>query len=105
MQPAMQFVDERPIDSLRLKVWTGNGEFTLYEDDGQSFEFKLGAWATTPYRVKELDTVAIVEVEARQGDWAVGDRVVTVELVGVGEQSFNDQGSIQQLEFITLNET
>ncbi|MCY7320700.1 MAG: DUF4968 domain-containing protein [Phormidesmis sp. CAN_BIN36] len=105
MQPVMQFVDERPIDHLRLKIWSGDGEFTLYEDDGQSFEFKLGAWATTTYRVRELDTEVIVEVEARQGDWAVGDRVVTVELVGVGEQSFSDQGSAQQLEFIALNAT
>ena len=105
MQPVMQFVGERPIEQLRLKVWSGDGEFTLYEDDGESFEFQSGAWATTPYRVREVGTEVIIEVAARQGDWNVSDREVIVELVGVGEQTFIDHGSAQRLEFIALNAT
>ena len=105
MQPVMQFVGERPIEQLRLKVWAGNGAFTLYEDDGESFEFRSGAWATTTYRVREVETEVIVEVEARQGEWNVGDREVIVELVDVGEQTFIDHGNAQRLEFIALNAT
>ncbi len=104
MQPVTQFVDECPMQ-LRLKVWSGDREFTLYEDDGESFEFRSGAWATTTYRVREVETEVIVEVDARQGEWNVGDREVIVELVGVGEQTFIDNGSNHQLEFIALNAT
>lgn len=99
MQPVMQYVDERPIDTLRLRIWTGTGEFTLYEDDGESFEYRSGAWATTTYRVREAEQETIVEVEARQGNWTPSDREVVVELVGVGEQRFADDGSARQLKF------
>ena len=105
MQPVMQFVDERPIEQIRLKVWSGDGEFTLYEDDGESFEYRSGAWANTTYRVRAVEQEIIVEVEARQGDWKIGDREVIVELVGVGEQTFIDNGNAHQIEFIALNAT
>jgi alpha-glucosidase len=31
------------IAKLRLRVWPGDGEFTLYEDDGRSFDYRQGA--------------------------------------------------------------
>jgi len=52
-----------------------------------------------------VETEVIVEVEARQGEWNVGDREVIVELVDVGEQTFIDHGNAQRLEFIALNAT
>ncbi len=99
LQPVMQYVDERPIDHLRLRVWPGVGEFTLYEDDGDSFEYRSGAWSTTTYRVQETTVV----IEARQGDWKPSDREVIVECVGVGEQRFRDDGSARQLQFARSN--
>ncbi|KAM3091485.1 glycoside hydrolase family 31 protein [Phormidesmis sp. 146-12] len=95
LQPIMQYVDERPIDHLRIRIWPGMGEFTLYEDDGDSFEYRSGAWSTTTYRVQETT----VQIEARQGNWKPSDREITVECVGVGEQHFKDDGSARQLQF------
>ena len=105
MQPVMQFVDERPIEQIHLKVWSGEGEFTLYEDDGESFEYRSGAWASTTYRVRTVEQETIVEVEARQGNWKISDREVMVELVGVGEQTFIDNGNAHQIGFIASNAT
>ena len=45
MGPIKQYVDE-PVDGpLALTVYPGaDGAFTLYEDDGRSFEYRRGAW-------------------------------------------------------------
>jgi len=42
MGPVMQYADERPLDPLTLRIWPGTGEWTLYEDDGHTFEYRTG---------------------------------------------------------------
>jgi alpha-glucosidase len=101
MQPVMQHVDERPIDLLTLRVFPGEGELTFYEDDGRSFDYKSGAFCTTTYRVRVEGQEAIVEIEGREGNWTPPAREVVVELVGVGEQRFSDDGTARQLRFAT----
>lgn len=99
MQPVMQYVDERPIDELRLRVFPGNGEYTLYEDDGRTFEYQNGSSATTNMRVSINEEKTIVEISEREGKWTPPQREVIVELVGVGEQRFQDDGKSRSLTF------
>ena len=99
--PVMQYVDEHPIDQMRLRVWKGVGEFTLYEDDGHTFEYKTGAFCTTTYHVYSEQQRTIVEITAREGEFSPIMRETIVELVGVGEQSFLDDGTAHRLEFST----
>ena len=99
MQPVMQYVDRRPLDSLTLRIWKGTGEFTLYEDDGHSFEYRHGVWATTKYHVRMDGEKTIVDIAAREGKWTSSQREVIVEVVGVGEQRFEDDGSARSLTF------
>lgn len=99
MQPVMQYVDERPVDQIRLRVWSGQGEFTIYEDDGQSFAYRSNQWSTTTFRVYEQENITIVDIDQRQGEWQPNDREIIVELVGVGEHRFSDQGRDQELRF------
>lgn len=99
MAPVMQYVDERPMDELRVRVWPGTGEFNFYEDDGHSFEYRQGNWATTLYRVYLDGQQTVVEVSDRQGKWQPPAREVIVELVGIGEQRFKDDGSAQRFVF------
>jgi alpha-glucosidase len=101
MAPVMQYVDERPLDQLTLRIWMGTGEFTLYEDDGHTFEYKTGAFCTTNYRVRSEGQQTIVEIATREGDWTPAGREILVELVGVGEQRFVDDGMARQLTFST----
>jgi alpha-glucosidase len=99
MQPVMQFVDQRPIDELRLRIWSGTGELTLYEDDGHSFAYRQGASSLTRYRVHTSDNQTTVQIQAREGNWTPPDRTVIVELVGIGEQQFADDGRDRTLTF------
>ena len=101
MAPVMQYVDERPLDQLTLRIWKGTGEWTLYEDDGHTFEYKTGASCTTAYRVRTEGQQTLVEIKAREGDFSPAAREAIVELVGVGEQRFVDDGTERQLTFST----
>ncbi|MBH8563725.1 glycoside hydrolase family 31 protein [Nostoc sp. CENA67] len=99
MAPVMQYTDERPVDQMRLRIWRGKGEFTLYEDDGHTFEYQTGAFCTTTYQVITQGQQTIVEISAREGNFAPATREIIVELVGVDEQRFIDDGTAQQLIF------
>ena len=47
--PDMQWSDEKPADNIRLYVYTGrDADFTLYEDDGVTYGYEKGAYATIP---------------------------------------------------------
>ncbi len=89
MQPVRQFVDQHAIAQLTLKVAPGTGQFTLYEDDGQSFAYQQGDWLTTTYSVRQDDETAIVEQVAQTGQWSPPDREITVELLQPSGQSLN----------------
>ncbi len=97
--PVRQFVSEEPLESLRMRIWPGSGEWTLYEDDGHSFEHQKGVWATTNYQVYFEGERAIVEIAAREGQFLISEREVIVEVVGVGEQRFTDDGTVRRLTF------
>ncbi|MBD1944911.1 DUF5110 domain-containing protein, partial [Coleofasciculus sp. FACHB-712] len=99
MQPVMQYTDERLIDELTLRIWPGEGEFRLYEDDGHTFEYQTGAFATTTYRVDSQGQQTRVEIAAREGNWTPSTRETIVQLVGVGEQRFVDDSTARQLTF------
>jgi len=52
MQPAMNYSDERPLDTLLLAVYPSletPGQFTLYEDDGETLEYQNGSFARTSF--------------------------------------------------------
>ncbi len=108
MQSVMQYVDEKPLDSLTLRIYPGTGEFTLYEDDGHSFAYKNGEFATTTIRVYEENRQYIVKIGDRPrgsargdrtGNWQPTTREIIVELVGIGQESFIDDGTAQSLRF------
>lgn len=82
MQPVMQYVDEQPAPDLTLKVYPGEGQWTLYEDDGRSFEYQSGAWSATTYQVRQEGNRVVVERTKHHGNWTPGDRSITVELGG-----------------------
>lgn len=47
--PAMEWCDEKPADAIRLYVYAGaDADFTLYEDDGLTYAYEKGAYATIP---------------------------------------------------------
>jgi alpha-D-xyloside xylohydrolase len=53
-QPDMQYVGEKPADPITLYVYAGaNGKFTLYEDQGTTFDYENGAFSEIPISWEE----------------------------------------------------
>jgi len=47
--PLVQFAGEKPADPLELRVYRGaDGAFTLYEDEGDNYNYERGVHATIP---------------------------------------------------------
>ncbi len=47
--PDMQWSDEKPADDIRLYVYAGrDADFTLYEDDGLTYDYEKGLCTTIP---------------------------------------------------------
>lgn len=52
LAPVMKYSDERPLDTLTLRVYpaeTGETSYTLYEDDGKTLEYQSGRYAQTTF--------------------------------------------------------
>ena len=49
MGPDLQYAMEKPADVIELRVYRGaNGNFALYEDEGDSYRYENGVSATIP---------------------------------------------------------
>jgi len=52
--PVMQYATEKPADPIELRVYRGaDGEFTLYEDENDNYNYEKGAYATIPFAWNE----------------------------------------------------
>ncbi len=50
MGPEMQYVGEQTWDKLEIRVYPGaDAVFTLYEDEGDSYRYEQGVYATIPF--------------------------------------------------------
>ncbi|MFS8804047.1 glycoside hydrolase family 31 protein [Synechococcus sp. R55.6] len=84
-------------DQPHLKLYPGNGSFTLYEDDGETLAHRAGAWATTLLRLRQQNGQLILEIEARQGNWSPPQRSWLLELLGHTPLSLPDTGQPQRV--------
>ena len=64
MQPYQKRMTSALIDTLIVKVYPGEyGEFTLYEDDGISDDFKNGRWLKTKLTYTKLKNNITITIE------------------------------------------
>lgn len=49
MGPFLQYADEKPSDPVKLQVYTNaDSRFTIYEDEGNNYNYEKGVYATIP---------------------------------------------------------
>ena len=89
MGPEIQYSTERA-DTIELRIYRGaNGSFTLYEDEGDNYNYESGAYATIP--ISYNDNAGLVTIGARSGNFTgmLQNRVFTIVYVssnhGTGE--------------------
>ena len=66
--PEMQYVGEKAWDNLELRVYPGaDGEFTLYEDEGDTYNYEQGQYATITFHWS--DRSRTLTIGTRKGDY------------------------------------
>jgi alpha-glucosidase (family GH31 glycosyl hydrolase) len=87
LDPVRQYISQPASKPTELKIFPGtNGEFTLYDDDGESLGYLKGADSKTVWiHFKWLDATRklIVEPDKRMKKWPEGSRKFSVHLAGM----------------------
>ena len=66
--PEMQYTGEKPWDNLELRLYPGaDGTFTLYEDEGDTYRYEQGIYATI--RFDWNDQARTLTIAERQGSY------------------------------------
>jgi alpha-D-xyloside xylohydrolase len=59
--PDLQYATEKPADPIELRVYRGgDGSFSLYEDEGDSYRYEKGAYATIPVQWNEASKILTI---------------------------------------------
>jgi alpha-D-xyloside xylohydrolase len=66
--PDVEWSTEKPADPIELRIYRGaDGEFTLYEDENDSYNYEKGVYATIPLRWDEAKKT--LTIGDRQGQF------------------------------------
>jgi alpha-D-xyloside xylohydrolase len=80
--PDIQYTSEKKADPLILWVYTGaDGSFTLYEDEGENYNYEEGAYSLITFSWSENDQT--LTIGAREGEFPGMLRERTINVVKV----------------------
>jgi alpha-D-xyloside xylohydrolase len=84
MGPLVQYVAEKPADPIELRIYRGdNGTFTLYEDEGDTYHYEKGVYATIP--ITWNDATKTLTLGKRKGEFPGMLKERTFNVVFVNE--------------------
>jgi alpha-D-xyloside xylohydrolase len=95
MGPEMQYVGEKSWDQLELRVYPGaDGQFVLYEDEGDGYNYEKGAYSTI--NVKWNERTRTLTIGERQGSFKgmLQARKFTIVLPDGRQESVRYDGKI-----------
>jgi alpha-D-xyloside xylohydrolase len=83
--PELQYASEKPADPIELRIYPGaDGAFSLYEDEGDNYNYERGARATIPFVWN--DKTRTLKIGPRTGEFPgmLKERTFRVVLVAPG---------------------
>ena len=82
----MQYTSEKPMDTLEIRVYTGaDGEFTLYNDEGDNYNYEKGKYTRIPFRWNEQHRT--LTIDRRLGDYQGALKKQVFNIVWVNESA------------------
>ena len=91
--PEMQYTGEKPWDNLEIRLYPGaDGTFTLYEDEGDTYNYERGIYSTIPFHWN--DRSHTLTIGNRQGQYPgmLTNRKFTVVMPNGTSQTVNYNG-------------
>lgn len=98
--PEMQYVGEKSWDNLEVRVYPGaNGNFLLYEDEGDNYNYEKGVYATIP--IQWDDKARTLTIGERKGEYPgmLKQRKFTIVLPDGQQKVVEYQGMAVQCKF------
>ncbi|MFQ5430540.1 MAG: TIM-barrel domain-containing protein [Phycisphaerae bacterium] len=83
MRDVVQFVDERPLDELILRIFPGSGRGSFYNDDGISYAYESGEFILEDYEVSEAGAATCFELTRRLGSDAFAPKSYLLQFHGI----------------------
>jgi len=84
MGPDLQYAEEKPADPIELRVYPGaDADFTIYEDDNNTYDYQKGAYATIP--IHWNDSARTLTIDDRKGQFPGMLVARTFQVVIVGD--------------------
>jgi hypothetical protein len=66
--PVTSYSDQEPLEVVKLDVYPhGESRYSLYEDDGVTYDYQSGAYATTAFRSSQTAGSVGIEIGPRKG--------------------------------------
>jgi len=85
MGPEIQYTSEKPADPIELRIYReADGEFTLYEDEGDGYQYEKGVHATIPLSWNEAAGTLTIGNRAGAFPGMLKSRTFRVVFVGDG---------------------
>ena len=98
MGPEMQYVGEKSWDQLELRVYPGaDGEFVLYEDEGDGYNYEKGAYSTI--NIKWNERTRTLTIGERQGNFKgmIQQRCFTIVTPDGNQKTVEYSGKMQSV--------
>lgn len=95
--PEIQYTEEKPVDPVRLVVYTGeDAKFTLYEDENINYNYEKGLFSCIPFIYDEKKHV--LTIGERKGEFAgmLKERTFEIVLMSPGNASGVDLNAAAQ---------
>jgi alpha-D-xyloside xylohydrolase len=85
MGPDVQYSTEKPADPIELRVYSGaNGDFVLYEDENDNYNYEKGARAEIPLRWDDATQTLTIGERKGQFPGMLANRKFRLVMVGNG---------------------
>ncbi|MNW58257.1 Alpha-xylosidase [compost metagenome] len=82
--PDVQYADEQPNARIGLKVYAGkDASFTLYEDEGDNYNYENGSYATIELKWSEADRTLTIGKRSGSYPGMPAARAFAVEIAGI----------------------
>ncbi len=81
--PDLEYASEKPADPIELRVYRGaDGGFSLYEDEGDNYDYEKGVYATIPFAWDDARQTLTIGERSGQFPGMLATRTFHVVFVG-----------------------